>query len=99
MTRSSWALLVLVPLFLFTTGPIIGASHAEVVDWYGRPLVALITAATLIVGMLHFASGIQVVIEDYTPSPQREKLIGLARMVSYGLMGLGLLSLLIILFK
>lgn len=98
MTRSSIVLLILTPFFLFTVGPIIGSSHAEVTAYFARPFPALITAAMLIVGLLHFKGGVQTLIEDYVASPQRERLINLMTLVSYGLMAVGLLALALMLF-
>ncbi|KGM50545.1 succinate dehydrogenase, hydrophobic membrane anchor protein [Pseudooceanicola atlanticus] len=65
MQVSSIALLILVPLFVFTTGWIIGAPYEEVVAYYSRPFPAVIAALTFIVGMAHFKNGAQMAIEDY----------------------------------
>jgi succinate dehydrogenase / fumarate reductase membrane anchor subunit len=65
MKVSSVALLILVPLFVFTFGAILGAPYEEVVAYYSRPFPAIVAALTLIVGLEHFQSGAQVLIEDY----------------------------------
>lgn len=65
MQISSVALIILVPLFVFTFGPILGSSYEEVVAYYGRPFPAIVAALTLWVGMVHFKNGAQVAIDDY----------------------------------
>jgi succinate dehydrogenase / fumarate reductase membrane anchor subunit len=65
MQVSSIALIILVPLFLFTTGWIIGAPYEEVVAYYSRPFPAIVAALTFLVGMMHFKNGAQMAIEDY----------------------------------
>ncbi|WP_420862700.1 succinate dehydrogenase, hydrophobic membrane anchor protein [Algirhabdus cladophorae] len=65
MIVSSVALLILVPLFVFTFAPIYGSSYDEVVAYYSRPFPAIVAALTLTVGMMHFKNGVQTLIEDY----------------------------------
>ena len=65
MKVSSMALLVLVPLFVFTFGPVIGKPYAQVQAYFSHPFPAIVTALTLIVGFKHFKDGVQVLIEDY----------------------------------
>ncbi|MBB05818.1 succinate dehydrogenase, hydrophobic membrane anchor protein [Pseudooceanicola sp.] len=65
MQMSSIALIVLVPLFVFTTGWIIGEPYEEVVAYYSRPFPAIVAALTFAVGMMHFKNGAQMAIEDY----------------------------------
>jgi succinate dehydrogenase / fumarate reductase membrane anchor subunit len=65
MQVSSIALIILVPLFLLTTGWIIGAPYEEVVAYYSRPFPAIVAALTFLVGMMHFKNGAQMAIEDY----------------------------------
>ncbi len=92
MTVSSFALLVLVPVFIFTFGPMLGADHAAVVDYFGRPFPALVMALTIVVAMLHFSKGVQVMIEDYSGGATRKLLIILMICVSYGLAAAGLFA-------
>ena len=75
MTKSSAALLVLVPLFVFTFGPMLGEPHAEVVAYFSRPFPALVAALTLVVGFMHCKGGVQVLIEDYVQGLPRKLLI------------------------
>ncbi len=65
MQVSSVALIILVPLFVFTFGSILGAPYEEVVAYYSRPVPALIAAMTIWVGMMHFRNGARMAIEDY----------------------------------
>ena len=65
MQVSSTALLLLIPVFIFTFGPILGAPHDEVLDYFARPFPAIVTALTLAVGFMHFKNGARVLIEDY----------------------------------
>ncbi|XDA97774.1 succinate dehydrogenase, hydrophobic membrane anchor protein [Sulfitobacter sp. LCG007] len=65
MTVSSVALLVLVPLFLFTFGSILGAPYQEIVDYYSRPFPAVVAALTFAVGFKHLVGGMQIMLEDY----------------------------------
>ena len=54
MKMSSVALLILVPLFVFTVGPALGKPHAEVLATFSRPFPAIIAALTIIVGLQAF---------------------------------------------
>ncbi|MGB1722611.1 MAG: succinate dehydrogenase, hydrophobic membrane anchor protein, partial [Paracoccaceae bacterium] len=65
MKVSSVALLLLLPLFVFTFGPMLGQPHEEVVAYFARPFPAIVAALTLVVGFVHFKDGVQVLIEDY----------------------------------
>ncbi len=60
--------LALIPLtlgFLYTIAPLIGASHAQVVETFQNPLCAIVVILFLLVTFKHLAEGLQVVIEDY----------------------------------
>jgi len=92
MTLSSVGLLILVPLFVFTFGPILGSTHAEVSAYYARPFPAVVAALTLAVGFMHFKSGAQVLIEDYTQGFTRKALIVGVTCLSYGAAVAGLLA-------
>ena len=75
MMVSSVALLFLVPLFIFTFGPILGAPYEEVIAYYQRPFPAVVAILTLAVGFFHFRGGVQVLIEDYVHGLARKLLI------------------------
>jgi succinate dehydrogenase / fumarate reductase membrane anchor subunit len=93
MTISSVALAILIPVFVFTIGPMIGRPHAEVVAWLGRPFPAIVAGLTIVVGMLHFKSGASVMIEDYSRGITRKALIIGATLLSYAVAATGLFAL------
>ena len=94
MQVSSVALLILVPLFIFTFGPQLGKSHAEVTAYFARPFPALVAGLTILVGMMHFKNGVQVLIEDYTDGLTRKALIVGTVCLSYAIAATGLLAVL-----
>lgn len=93
MTKSSVALLILTPFFVFTFGPMLGQPHAEVVAYFARPFPAIVAALFLVVGFLHFKNGIQTVIEDYMHGTMREYAIVLTTCLSYAAAAVGLFAL------
>lgn len=92
MTKSSVALLILLPFFIYTFGSILGASHEEVLAHFARPFPALVTALMIAVGFMHFKTGMQMVLEDYTHGFTREILIILTTCLSYGAAAVGLFA-------
>jgi succinate dehydrogenase / fumarate reductase membrane anchor subunit len=92
MKVSSVALLILIPLFTFTFGAIVGEDYAAVTTYFAHPFPALIAALTLIVGFEHFQSGAQVLIEDYVHGLAQKITIILIKCISYGLMAMGLFA-------
>mgnify|MGYP005987559831 CR=1 FL=1 len=94
MMISSVALVVLMPLFIFTFGSALGGTHAEVVAYYSRPVPAAIAALTLIVGFMHFRGGVQTLIEDYVHGFARKALLIAMICLSYGAAGLGVFAIL-----
>ncbi|NCW66724.1 MAG: succinate dehydrogenase, hydrophobic membrane anchor protein [Rhodobacteraceae bacterium] len=92
MKVSSVALLILIPLFVFTFGTIVGEDYATVTAYFAHPFPALIAALTLIVGFEHFQSGAQVLIEDYVHGFAQKITIILIKCISYGLMAMGLFA-------
>ena len=92
MTKSSAALLILVPLFVFTFGPMLGRPHAEVVAFFARPFPAIVAGLTIVVGFLHFKNGVQVAIEDYSDGLTRKILIMVMTGVSYAAAATGLFA-------
>jgi succinate dehydrogenase / fumarate reductase membrane anchor subunit len=93
VTISSVALVLLVPLFLFTIGTAVGEPYPEVVAYYSRPFPALVAALTLSVGWWHFAKGAHVLITDYTRGMTRKVLIIAVHIVSYAAALAGLYAL------
>lgn len=92
MKMSSVALLILVPLFLFTTGPMLGKPHVEVLAYFARPFPAIIAALTIVVGFKHFRDGAQVLLEDYVHGTAQKVSIILLTCLSYGAMATGLFA-------
>ncbi|AHM04089.1 Succinate dehydrogenase hydrophobic membrane anchor protein [Roseibacterium elongatum DSM 19469] len=93
MTVTSVALLVLTPFFLAVIGPLLGATHAEVVASLGRPIPALVVAAFLVVGMHHFRLGVTTLIEDYVQGLARKIWIIAMTIVSYAIAAAGIVAL------
>lgn len=92
MTVSSVGLAILVPLFVFTFGPMLGAPHDEVVAYFARPFPAIVAALTIWVGFMHFKNGVQVLIEDYVSGLARKVLIVAMICLSYAAAATGLFA-------
>lgn len=93
MTVSSYGLLILTPLFLFTFGAQLGQPYEEVIAYFARPFPAVITGLMLVAGFLHFIRGMRMVIEDYAHGMIREWLIIGVTCLSYAAMGAGIFAL------
>lgn len=93
MTVSSVALLILLPLFLFSFGSVVGEPYEVVIERLSRPFPAIVTALMLVVAFDHFRHGVQVLIEDYSEGLTRKVLIIAMICVSYGAMATGLFAL------
>ncbi|WP_425099819.1 succinate dehydrogenase, hydrophobic membrane anchor protein [Tropicibacter sp. S64] len=65
MMISSVALVVLVPLFVFTFGAGMGGTYEEVLAYFSRPFPAIVTALTAVVAILHFKAEAEEAIIDY----------------------------------
>jgi len=92
MMISAVALLVLIPLFVATVVPLIGAPHAAVVAHFARPFPALVAALTIVVGLHHFRGGVQVMIEDYWQGMTRKIAILAMILIAYGAAAVGLFA-------
>ncbi len=92
-TMTAVALLVIVPMFLFSFGPLLGEPYEDVIAALSRPFPAVSTGLMLIVGFYHFRLGTQMVIEDYMQGLSRKIAIIVTACLSYGLMAFGLVSL------
>lgn len=92
MKVTSIGLLLLVPLFVFTFGPMLGKPHAEVVAYFGRPFPAIVAALTIVVSFIHFKDGVQVLIEDYVHGTTQKILIIAMICLSYAAMVTGLFA-------
>jgi succinate dehydrogenase / fumarate reductase membrane anchor subunit len=92
MMVSAVALIVLVPLFVFTFGRAVGMTHEQALAYYGRPVPAIVAALTIMVGFDHFRHGIQTAIEDYSGGTMRKALIIAVTCLSYGAAAVGLFA-------
>mgnify|MGYP000724168863 FL=1 len=90
MTVSSGALLILIPLFVFTFGPMLGASYEEVTAYFARPFPAVVAGLTIVVTFKHFANGVQALIEDYVHGLAQKITIVVMTCISYAAMAVGL---------
>ena len=97
MKFSSMVLVLMIPIFLLTIAPLMGEQRELVLDKLERPLYALIVAVTFTVGLLHFKSGVQVLIEDYVQGRMSKVWINFTIALSYTLIGLTLFALIKIL--
>ncbi|ALG89240.1 MAG: succinate dehydrogenase, hydrophobic membrane anchor protein [Confluentimicrobium sp.] len=92
MTVSSVALLILVPLFVFTFGPMLGKPYEEVIAYFEHPFPAIVAALTIVVGFVHFKNGVQSPIEDYTDGLTRKILIIAMTCLSYAAAATGVFA-------
>lgn len=92
MKLSSVGLLILVPLFIFTFGPILGEDYDTVTAYFARPFPAIVAALTIIVGFKHFRDGAQVAIEDYVHGLTQKILIIALVCLCYGATATGLFA-------
>ncbi len=92
MKVSSVALLILIPLFVFTFGPALGGSYEDILAYYSRPWPAIVAALTLAVGFKHFNDGCQVLIEDYVHGLAQKITIILVTCLSYGAAAVGIFA-------
>ncbi|MEL6681500.1 MAG: succinate dehydrogenase, hydrophobic membrane anchor protein [Pseudomonadota bacterium] len=83
MMVTSVALLVLMPLFVFTFGWILGSPYEEVIAYYQRPFPAVVAILTMLVGWFHFRLGVQTLIEDYVHGLARKVAIIAMICISY----------------
>ena len=92
MKVSSVALLGLIPLFVFTFGPMLGQPHDAVLAYFGRPFPAIVAALTIVVSFRHFKDGVQVLIEDYVHGWAQRALIIAMILLSYAAAAVGLFA-------
>jgi succinate dehydrogenase / fumarate reductase, membrane anchor subunit len=94
MTKSSAALLILIPLFVFTFGQVLGQPHDSVLAYYSRPFPALIAGLTFLVAMLHLKDGMQTMIEDYLHGTKGRLAILIASGLCYAIAATGVFAVL-----
>lgn len=92
MKVSAVALLILIPLFVFTFGPMLGEPHDEVLAYFSRPFPAIVAALTFAVTMKHFKDGVQVLIEDYVHGVAEKISIVVMICVCYAIAATGLFA-------
>ena len=92
MKISSVALLFLIPLFVFTFGPMLGEPYAEGTAYFARPFPAIVAALTIGVTFMHFKDGVQVLIEDYVHGTMQKVLIILMICLSYAAAATGIFA-------
>lgn len=93
MTVSGWALVLIVPIFVFALARIIGHGYDHVREFFGHPCMAILTGLFLFVGLRHYANGARSTYEDYSHGFTREALIMLTQGVAYLLIALGFYAL------
>ncbi len=93
MTLSSVALLILLPLFVFTFGAALGGSYEEIVAYYGRPFPAIVAGLTILVTFKHFNDGVQTLLEDYVHGLAQKISIIAMTCISYGAAAVGIFAL------
>ncbi|MDF0602276.1 succinate dehydrogenase, hydrophobic membrane anchor protein [Psychromarinibacter sp. C21-152] len=93
MTVSGVGLAFLIPAFLFIFGRAMGSSYEVVVETFSRPIPAIVTGLTLVVGLQHFIKGCKGMIEDYAGGSTRKILIIAVITISYFLMAAGIFAL------
>lgn len=93
MMVSSTLLVVLVPLFVITFAIGLGGTYEEVLAYFSRPFPVIVTALTLVVGILHMMREAQAAIEDYIHgAAEKLTLIGV-NAFGYTLIAIALLAL------
>jgi len=92
-TVSAVALLILVPLFLITFIPYLGADYKTVTEHFSHPWPAIVTGLTLVVTLNHMKMGMKMLIEDYVHGTMREVLIIAVALMAYALIAIGLYAL------
>ncbi len=92
MKVSSFGLLILIPLFVFTFGPMLGKPHLEVLAYFSQPFPAIVAALTFAVTMKHFKDGVQVLIEDYVHGAAEKISIVVMICVSYAIAATGIFA-------
>jgi succinate dehydrogenase / fumarate reductase membrane anchor subunit len=92
MKVSSVGLLVLVPLFVFTFGRILGSDHEAVTAYFAQPFPAIVAILTIIVTFVHFKNGVQTLIEDYVHGMAEKVAIIAMTCLSYGAIAVGVFA-------
>lgn len=92
MKVSAVALLLLIPLFVFTFGAALGGTYEEIVAYYSRPFPAIVAALTIAVTFKHFNDGVQTLLEDYVHGMAQKISIIVMTCISYGAAAIGVFA-------
>lgn len=92
MTVSSVALLLLLPLFVFTFGAALGGTYEEIVAYYNRPFPAIVAGLTILVTFKHFNDGVRTLLEDYVHGLAQKVSIVVMTCISYGAAAVGIFA-------
>ena len=98
LTKSSWALLVMIPVFVFTFGPVLGTGYENAQEAFSNPIMAIVAALTIALSFWHFKLGIVSVFVDYVPGPAGKTWITLVNLICYGAIAVSLVSIATLLF-
>lgn len=83
---SAIALLILIPVFLWSVVTLPSGGYEAARDWIASPFGALVMLLTLTAAFYHMRLGLQVVIEDYIHKPATKHILLIANtLVSAGL--------------
>jgi len=72
---SALALVILIPLFVWSIASLPSADYETARAWIGSPLGAILTLLTLTATFYHMRLGLQVFIEDYIHKPVTKALL------------------------
>lgn len=72
---SAIALVILIPLFVWSIASLPSADYETARAWIGSPLGAILTLLTLTATFYHMRLGLQVFIEDYIHKPVTKALL------------------------
>lgn len=93
MTVSSVALMILTPAFIFVIANAIGLPHQGIVAYFSRPYPAIVTALFLIVGLRHYISGTQIMIDDYLDHTERKVAVIAAQLFGWAVVAAAIYAL------
>jgi succinate dehydrogenase / fumarate reductase membrane anchor subunit len=75
---SAIALLILIPIFLWSVAALPSGGYEAARAWVGSPLGALVMLLTLTAAFYHMRLGLQVVVEDYIHKPATKHILLIA---------------------
>ena len=93
MTVNSVAMAILTPAFIFVIASALGLPHELIVAYFSQPYPAIVTALFLIVGMLHFINGTQIMIDDYLSHTERKVAVIASRLFGWAVIAASVFAL------